>query len=103
MLLPFNPNIKVQQTQREQLIVIGFLTNLPSDYYSTKSQILLSTETSSFEETRHLVQQNSSCMHPPTQLSSALAGRHIVEPEKNQYRNVGPRGDTKELSSGGVI
>ena len=42
MLLPFSPDIKVQQAQREQMPVMSFLAGLPSDFDTVKSQILSS-------------------------------------------------------------
>ena len=32
MLIPFSPDVKVQQSQREQMAVMGFLAALPSEY-----------------------------------------------------------------------
>ena len=36
-LLPFGPNVKVQQDQQEKMAVMGFLTALPSEYESVKA------------------------------------------------------------------
>ena len=36
-LLPFSPNVKVQQAQREKMVVIGFLVALPSEYDYVKA------------------------------------------------------------------
>ena len=36
MLLPFSPNVKVQQAQREKMAVMGFLAALPFEYDSIK-------------------------------------------------------------------
>ena len=51
MLLPFSPEVKVQQAQREKMAVIGFLAALPSEYDFVKAHILFSLEISSFQET----------------------------------------------------
>ena len=51
MLMPFSPDVKVQQSQQEQMAVMGFLTALPSKYDSAKAQILSSPEISSLHET----------------------------------------------------
>ena len=51
MLLPFSADIKVQQTQREQIAVMSFLASLPSEFDTVKSQILSSHEISSLQET----------------------------------------------------
>ena len=47
-LLPFSQDVKVQQAQRENMAVMGFLAALPSLYDSVKVQILSSLEISSF-------------------------------------------------------
>ena len=44
MLMPFSPDVKVQQSQQEQMAVMGFLTALPSVYNSAKAQILSNPE-----------------------------------------------------------
>ena len=44
MLLPFSTDIKVQQTQREQMAIMSFLSGLPSEFETAKSQILSSSE-----------------------------------------------------------
>ena len=44
MLMPFSPDVKVQQSQREHMTVMGFLAALPSKYDSAKAQILSSPE-----------------------------------------------------------
>ena len=41
VLLPFSPDVKVQQDQWEKMAVMGFLAALPSEYDSVKKQILL--------------------------------------------------------------
>ena len=68
MLLPFSPNVKVQQAQLEHMAVIGFLLALPSDYDIANSQILSSPEISSLKDTsnRILRIENSSLANPPT-------------------------------------
>ena len=88
MLLPFSPNVKVQQTQREK---IANAITLPSKYNSVKAQILSNPEISSFQETfsRILHTKISSPTLPSTQLRSALVGQNIGESEKQQYRNSG--------------
>ena len=37
VLLPFSPNVKVQQDQWEKMAVMGFLAALPSEYDSIKT------------------------------------------------------------------
>ena len=36
-LLPFSPDVKVQQAQWEKMAVMGFLATLPSEYDSIKA------------------------------------------------------------------
>ena len=105
MLWPFSPNIKVQQAPCEQMAVMGFLVVLPSEYDSAKAQILSSLEISSFQETfgKILRTEISSLALPFAQMSSALVGRNINESRKQQYKNNGPNGNTREPSSRGVV
>ena len=37
MFMPFSPDVKVQQSQREQMAVMGFLVALPFEYDSAKA------------------------------------------------------------------
>ncbi|RVW66431.1 Retrovirus-related Pol polyprotein from transposon TNT 1-94 [Vitis vinifera] len=39
-LMPFSPDVRVQQAQREQMAVMSFLSGLPSEFETAKSQIL---------------------------------------------------------------
>ena len=82
ILLPFSLDVKVEQSQREQVVVIGFLASLPFDYDLAKSQILSSTEIlflqDIFSRIHHT--KNSSSMYPPTQLSCALVSRNNGKP-----------------------
>ena len=48
VLLPFSPDVKVQQDQQEKMAVMGFLAALPSEYDYVTMQILSSLEISSF-------------------------------------------------------
>ena len=50
VLLPFSRNVKVQQDQREKMVVMSFLAALPSEFDSIRAQILSSLEISSFQE-----------------------------------------------------
>ena len=51
VLLPFSPDVKVKQDQREKMAVMGFLSALPYEYDSVKTQILSTPEVSCFQET----------------------------------------------------
>ena len=37
MLMPFSPDVKAQQSQRELMVVMGFHAALPSEYDSAKA------------------------------------------------------------------
>ena len=81
MLMPFSPDVKVQQSQREQMVVMGFLAALPSEYDSAKAQIMSSPEISSLQETFSRIlstEVSSFSVSSPTlvstQRSSALVG-----------------------------
>ena len=118
-LIPFSPDVKVHQDQREKMAVMGFLATLPSEYESVKTQILSSPEISSFQETFSRIrrtktsssippsaspgsfQVNIEFIPPSAQMSSALVGQNVGESEKQQYRNSGPSGNF--TSSGGVV
>ena len=49
VLLPFSPDVNVEQAQREKMAVMGFLAALPSEYDSVKVQTISSPEISSFQ------------------------------------------------------
>ena len=105
ILLPFSPDVKVQQDQREKMAVMGFLATLPSGYESVKAQILSSPEILSFQETfsRIMYTETSSSIPPSAQMSSTLVGRNVGESEKQQYINSGPSGNSRGTSSRGVV
>ncbi|KAG8495485.1 hypothetical protein CXB51_013180 [Gossypium anomalum] len=54
-------NVKVQQSQQEQMAVMSFLSGLPPDFEAVKYQILLSSEISCLHDafTRILQTENS--------------------------------------------
>lgn len=49
-VMPFSTDVKVQQTQREQMAIMSFLAGLGSQFESAKSQILSSTELTTLVE-----------------------------------------------------
>ncbi len=51
VLMPFNPDVKVQQAQRQQMAVMSFLASLPLEFETAKSQILSGSEISSLHDT----------------------------------------------------
>ncbi|RVW62844.1 Retrovirus-related Pol polyprotein from transposon TNT 1-94 [Vitis vinifera] len=49
-LMPFSPDVRVQQAQREQMAVMSFLSGLPSEFKTAKSQIPSGSDISSLQE-----------------------------------------------------
>nr|CAN74438.1 hypothetical protein VITISV_022954 [Vitis vinifera] len=49
-LMPFSPDVRVQQAQREQMVVMSFLSGLPSEFETAKSQILSGSDIGSLQE-----------------------------------------------------
>ena len=102
MLLPFSADIKVQQTQREQMAVMGFLASLPSEFDTTKSQILSSFEISSLQETFNWLLRTKS--FPSIQMSNALVSKNSnYEPVKQQTKSSGSALEPPGQSSRGVV
>ena len=74
MLLSFSVDIKVQQTQREQMAVMSFLVSLPSECDTTKSHILSSSKISSLQETFSRLLRTE--ISPSIQISNALVNKN---------------------------
>ena len=107
MFMPLSPDVKIQQSQREQMAVMGFLAALPSKYDSAKAQILSSPEILSLQETfsrilRTEVSSSSSPTLVSTQISSALIGQ-TIESKRQRNRNSDPGDNTMGPGSGGVV
>ena len=107
MLMPFIPDVKVQQSQREQMAVIGFLIALPFEYDSSKAQILSSPEISSLQETfSRILRTEVSSPSSPTlvfaQTSSALIGQ-TIESKRQRNRNSSTGDNTQGPGSKGVV
>ncbi|RVW76298.1 Retrovirus-related Pol polyprotein from transposon RE1 [Vitis vinifera] len=49
-LMPFSPEVKVQQAQREQMVVMSFLSGLPSEFETAKSHIIFGSDIGSLQE-----------------------------------------------------
>ena len=105
VLLPFSPNVKVQQDQGEKIAVMGFLVAFPFEYDFVRAHILSSLEVSFFQETFSQIPGTkiSSYAHSSTQMSSALVGRNSDESGKSQCRNSGLGGNTRGPNSRGVV
>ena len=102
MLLPFSADIKVQQTQRERMAVMGFLSSLSSEFDTTKSQILSSFEISSLQETFNRLLRTK--IFPSIQMSNALVSKNSnYEPVKQQTKSSGSTLEPPGKSSRGVV
>ena len=102
MLLPFCADIKVQQTQREQVAIMSFLASLPLEFNMAKSQILSSPEISLLQETF------SRLLHieisPSIKISNALVSKNSnYEPVKQQTKSSGSALEPLGQSLGGVV
>ena len=108
MLMPFSPDVKVQQSQREQMALIGFLTALPSEYDSAKAQILSSSEISSLQETFSRIlrtEVSSSCLftYPCICPDKQCSFGQTIESKRQRNRNNGPNSNTRGPGSGDVV
>ncbi|KAK1378832.1 hypothetical protein POM88_025576 [Heracleum sosnowskyi] len=92
MLLPFSPDIKVQQSQREKMVIMSFLAGLPSEFEFAKSQILSGSEISSLQDAFSRVLRTESPSPHVLPLSGALVSRnnnYSCGRSINQNRNKG--------------
>ena len=95
--LLFSPDVKVQQDQQENMVVMGFLPALFSKYDSFKSPIMSNPKVSPFQETFSGIFRTeiSSPALPPAQISSVVVvcyyyrkPRHVIRDcKKLQNRN----------------
>ncbi|KAH6767733.1 hypothetical protein C2S52_018716 [Perilla frutescens var. hirtella] len=92
-LLPFDTDISVQQTQREKMAVMSFLTGLSSDFEIAKSQVLSDTKISSLDEKFSRILHNEHLtVAPSEQHSSALLSRAPTYVSgKPPYKNGGSK------------
>ena len=87
-LMPFSPDVKVQQSQREQMAVMSFLAGLPSTFETAKSQVLSGSEISSLQEVFSRVLRTEGTPPPPAQLNGALVSRsNNYEHGRSTYMN----------------
>ena len=102
MLLPFSADIKLQQTQRDQMAIMSFLASLPSEFDTVKSHILSSPKISSLQETfKRLLRTGIS---PSIQMSNALVSKNSnYEPVKQQTKSSGSALEPPGQSSRAVV
>ncbi|XP_071933223.1 uncharacterized protein [Coffea arabica] len=96
LLLPFSFDVKVQQTQREQMAIMSFLAGLLPKFEAAKSQILSSPEISFLQDMFSRVFHTKNTQS--VQSSSALVGL-----EKQQYKGGGKRIDTRGQNAEVVV
>ena len=102
MLFPFSADIKVQQTQRDQIAITSFLASLPSEFDTVKSQILSSLEISSRQEIFSRLLRSK--ISPSIQMSNALVSKNSnYEPVKQQTKSSGSTLKPLGQSSKGVV
>ncbi|KAK6131239.1 hypothetical protein DH2020_035020 [Rehmannia glutinosa] len=99
LLFPFSTDVKAQAAQREKMAVMSFLTGLPSEFETAKSQILSSPEISSLQEVFSRILRNEKST--PISTHNAFVS-HTSDSKKPMYKNgnpgrnfpqnVGPRG-----------
>ncbi|XP_071912580.1 uncharacterized protein [Coffea arabica] len=96
LLLPFSSDVKVQQTQREQIAIMSFLAGLSPEFEAAKSQILSSPKISFLQDvfSRVLRTENTQSV----QSSSALVGLG-----KQQYKGGGKGIDTRGQNAEVVV
>ncbi|KAK2992477.1 hypothetical protein RJ640_011616 [Escallonia rubra] len=97
MLLPFSKDIKVQQAQREQMAAMSFLSALPPEFDTAKSQILSSTDITSLQEVFSRVLRTESTSS--NQQSSVLVANRGRGSEAGRMNN--NRGDRGGGDRGG--
>ncbi|CAH9095118.1 unnamed protein product [Cuscuta europaea] len=93
-LMPFSPDIKVQQKQHEQLAIMSFLAGFTSDFETAKSHILSSDVVSSLQDafSRVLRTDTSSTSSAP-QPSNAFVGQVPTFPNGGEkWPRTGPIG-----------
>ncbi|RVX16307.1 Retrovirus-related Pol polyprotein from transposon RE2 [Vitis vinifera] len=76
-LMPFSPDVRVQQAQREQMVVMSFLSGLPSKFETAKSQILSSFDIGSLQEVFSRVLRTENV--PSSQHTNVLAAKKKME------------------------
>lgn len=110
MLLLYSSDVKVQQSQREQMVVMSFLAGLPSKFKTAKSQILSSSEIFSLKYIySRVVRTKGTPPTPPVQFSSSLVSRKNEYEYGRSHYNSGNKGggsnsddfDTRADNSGG--
>ena len=102
MLLPFSPDVKVQQAQREQMAVMSFLAGLPAEFETAKSHILSGSTISSLQDTYSRILRTENPQS--AQSGSALVSRRYeYDAGRQPYRSGGRGVDTRGQSSEAIV
>ncbi|XP_075076631.1 uncharacterized protein LOC107793242 [Nicotiana tabacum] len=97
VILPFSPDVKVQQAQREQLAVMSFLSGLSPEFEGAKSQILSGTAISSLKEAfTRVLHTEKSHPGPTATIDSGALLSHVQrigvilqnKNKRSQYANI---------------
>ena len=110
MLLLYNPDIKVQQSQREQMAVMSCLAGLLPEFETTRDQVLSSPQISSLKKVySRVLHTEGTSSTPPIPYSGALVSRNNNhETGQSHYRSGSNGGgsnsnETRAQGSGGVV
>ena len=100
VLLRFNPDVKVQQAQREQMVVMSFLVDLPPEFETIESQILFSSKISSLQDifTRIHWKNISVSVPPSSQTNSAFVSHSNQNKLGCSYNREGGTGNNDNRS-----
>ena len=110
-LLPFSHDVKVQQAQREKMVVMSFLAGMPLEFETAKSHILSSSKISYLQDVFTRVLRIESTVSVPLSLqpNSALVSRSNVNKPRRPYNRNNNRGggssnsDNRSQNSRGVV
>ena len=95
-LMSFSPDVRVQQAQREQMVVMSFLSGLPSEFETAKSHILSSSDIGSLQEVFSRVLRTENV--PSSQHTNVLAAK---EENGENARRVNNRGGNRAFENRG--
>ncbi|XP_028762948.1 uncharacterized protein LOC114721283 [Neltuma alba] len=109
VLMPLTADLKVQHKQREQMAIMSFLTGLPPEYDTVRSQILSGSEISDLQDVFSRVMRAENLLPPAASIpTSALLSKGTYETRSPIDNRGGPtRGGSKQggapSDSSGVV
>ena len=95
-LLPFSPDVKVQQHQREQMAIMSFLAGLSPEFDSAKTQVLSGSDISSLHDVFSRVLRTETASSTP--LTSALVSRRHGNAPGRSFPSSGQQGGYPQVS-----